>query len=249
MKGGELIVVMGGTKEGKSVCLLNIAYHLQAKLGKNIFFLSAENSRAQLERRYSSLHSGIPYNNIRSASSTPEEEEHYFKCLEEERNMPGIFYIWDNPISTSEALDAKILELESRYKFDAIIVDYLSLVLPKMPTKDQHIDVGNVALDLRTIARKRNIPVITACQVNRIATKNKSAAYENTDISFSYAVIQHADTVLTIRVQNPDILNSGCGTCDILARLTKNRDGAQGEFSIDASFDRMKLKERSFIIK
>lgn len=247
MKPGELIVVMSGPREGKSTFLLNVGYNVQMIQGKNVFFLSAENPRSQLERRYDSLHSGLPYSKIRDGTLSDSEEATFKKSIEEIIENKSIFYIWDQPICTPQMLSAKLSELEQTIKFDLIIVDYLSLIRPDKSSTSIWQDVGNVALGLREIARTRKVPVLTACQVSREGTKHQKIRYETYDIALSYLVIFHADTVLALRVLNPDILNTGLGICELNASIVKCRDGSQGEFTIDASFDIMKMQERNYI--
>lgn len=250
LKGGELIILMSGSREGKSTALLNIAHTLQSRYNKNIFFVSAENPRAQLERRYDSLHTGLSYTKLRDGGLSLEEEQKYSLALEEIRNQPGKFYVWDQPLSKPQQIDAKLLELEPMIQFDAIFVDYLSLIQPDHTTSNagKWEKVESVALSLREIARRRDIPVITAAQVNKEASKKQGQSYENTDVAFSYGLVYHADTILTMRVQDPEVLYSSIGIADIQATLTKCRDGSQGEFMISADFSIMKLTERTAII-
>jgi len=245
MKPGELVIVMAGPREGKSTFLLNVAHHNQMKLHKNVFFVSAENPKKQFERRYDSLHSGLSYTKLRDGKLDPNEEAIFKKTLQDEVNAKGTLFVWDQPVCTPQMVAAKLVELETKYKFDIIIVDYLSLLRADNPSSSNWLDVGNIAVGLREIARTLDIPVLAAAQVGRKGAESKKDKYESSDIALSYMVIFHADTVLALKVSNPDILNSGLGVCELNASIVKCRDGSQGEFIIDANFDRMKLQERT----
>jgi hypothetical protein len=49
-----------------------------------------------------------------------------------------------------------------------------------------------------------------------------------------------------LKVANPEVLGMGVSICELNASVTKCRDGQQGEFVIDAVFDRMKMQEREY---
>jgi len=248
MKGGELIVVMAGPGEGKSTFLLNVGYHNQIFANKNIFYVSIENPKVQLERRYDSLHSGLPYSRLRDGTLNEEEEQIYKKALNNIVTNKSVFYIFDQPICSPQMIAAKLAELETKYKFDLIIVDYLGLLRPDKTSSSIWQDVGNIALGLREIARVYNVPVLTATQTRRENQKGQRSRYETYDVALSFMIIYHADTVLALKILNPDILNTGLGICEINAHIVKCRDGSLGDFVIDANFERMKLQERTYIV-
>ena len=57
------------------------------------------------------------------------------------------------------------------YEPVAYFVDYLMRILPSKITGDPYVDYGTVANDLKTFAISKEIPVITASQLNREAAK------------------------------------------------------------------------------
>jgi replicative DNA helicase len=248
MKPGELIVAMAGTAEGKSTFLLNVDYHLHMEKHKNVLHVSLENTKSQLERRYDSRCSGLSYAQLREGKLPVDQEAIYVKSLEDQKANPAIFYIWDQPMCSPRGIAAKITELSSKYTFDVIVVDYLGLLTSDKPRKEKGWqDQSDVTLDLRAIARSFKIPIITAAQVGRAGMKSKKTYYEHTDIGLSHAIVQNSDTVLSFRIINPDMLQTGLGVCELNARLVKCRDGSEGTFVMDATFDRMKLQERVII--
>jgi len=72
----------------------------------------------------------------------------------------------------------------------------------------------------------------------------KDLVYNMTDAALSFPVIYHADTVMTLKNANPDILQMGVSICELNASITKCRNGQKGNFIIDAAFARMKMQER-----
>jgi len=250
LKPGELVVVMSGSSEGKSTYLLNVATHTQLNLNKNVLFVSLELPKSQLERRYDSLVSGLICNKLRDGTLDLGEEQIYKQALAKIHGAQGTLYIIDRPIMSPQMVASKIIELESKIKFDLIVVDYLSLMQADKPTGVGWQDISNVALALRALARNLKVPLLTAMQVKQESMKQQSnPKYGMTDIALSFAVIFHSDTVLTLKTVNQEILNYGFGTCELTASVSKCRDGSRGGYIISACFDRMKLIEQGPLVE
>lgn len=249
LKSGELDVIMSGSSEGKSTCMLNIGYHVQTVLNKNVLMFSLELPKIQIERRYDALASGLNINKLKHGTLSEEEESIYKATLFRIKKNVGRFYVVDLPLCSATVIAAKLTELSTMFPIDLVIVDYLGLMKPSISTGSGWQDISNTALELRDIARTYKVPVLTAMQVKKDSQKQKSAKapkYDMTDIALSFQVIYHSDTVLTLKVANPEVLGMGVSICELNASVTKCRDGQQGEFVIDAVFDRMKMQEREY---
>ena len=246
LKPGELDVVLAGSSEGKSTFMLNIAHHVQTKLNKNVLFVSLELPKSQILRRYNSLDACLTCNKLRDGNLSPEEEELFKASLIRSKNRLAKFYIVDQPLCTAQHVHAKVSELSSQFNVDLIVVDYLGLMQSSRPTDQGWQDIGNIALELRRTARFFKVPVLTAMQVNKESRKSKSAHYEQTDAALSGLVTFHADTVITLKTANPEVLKTGTGDCELNAFLSKCRDGNRGTFTVDAAFERMCMVERTY---
>lgn len=241
---GELMVVMSGTGEGKSVFLINVASYIYNVLNKNVLYVSIENPKSQVERRIDSESAGIDYNKLKNGQLNEEEEAKYFDYLQNQKKKLNKFYIYDNPLCSIEDIYIKFSEVSNLFKPDVIIVDYLQIIKYKQSNKNSWEEIGNIALDLRKLARIFKIPVITASQVDRESQKNrKEDRYYISNIAQSILIVNHADLVLSLKINNPEILDSSA-VCDITAAIVKNRDGAKAKFTIYANFAEIKMVER-----
>jgi replicative DNA helicase len=246
---GELVIIISGTAEGKSTMLLNIGHYIQTQLEKSVLFVSLENPKVQLERRYDSLDANLPCSKLKAGALSVDEEKLYFEALEKQKQRKGIFYILDLPgMCTSSMILAKYNELNPLFHFDIIIVDYLGLMKPDKSSKSIWEDVGNVALELRQLARMLKVPVLTAAQVSRESHKIKGTKYGVANIALSYLITNHADIVLSLKVNNPEVLEIS-DIAELTVSAAKVRDGARFSFIADACFGRMKIQERVIKIK
>lgn len=245
LKSGELDIIMSGSNEGKSTFMLNVGYHVQDILNKNVLFVSVELPKQQIEERYVALSSGLNINKIQRGTLDEEEEKLFKAALIKIHRHKPYFQIVDTPACTANIIAAKITEMSVTVPVDLVIVDYLTIVKPSVPTSQGWENMSNVALELRDLARVYKVPVLTAMQVKQGSMKNKKdLVYNMTDAALSFPVIYHADTVMTLKNANPDILQMGVSICELNASITKCRNGQKGNFIIDAAFARMKMQER-----
>lgn len=243
LKAGELDIVIAGSNEGKSVFLINVARHLYAQ-GKNILYFSIELPKDQIIRRFISLAANINIDRFRDGILTAEENTRFLDTMQAFKQKENIFYIVDNPTCNADSIAAKYEEISVKHKIDLIIIDYLGIMRPKKSTGQKWEELGNIALDVRHLARTFKIPVLTAMQVKSEAVKNsKNPVYNMTDIANSFMVIHHADTVLALKLKDPVSAMQGLSIVEMTASTPKVRDGQKCQFDITAMFSNMRMEE------
>lgn len=246
LKAGELDIILAGSNEGKSVMMLNIAHHVHTKLNKNVIYFSVELPKDQIIRRYLSLSANINIDRFRDGILTVDENDRFIKTMDAFKKRENIFYIVDSPTCNADAIAAKYEELSLKHKIDLIIIDYLGIMKPKKSTGAKWEDLGNLALDVRHLARQYNIPILTAMQVKQEAIKNsKNPVYNMTDMANSFMVIHHADTVLSLKLKDPIAAAQGLSIVDMTANTAKVRDGMKCQFDISAMFANMSMIEQN----
>jgi replicative DNA helicase len=243
MQQGEIWIVAGWLKSGKSLFLLNMGYNAWC-FGKSVLYISAELSQIQLARRFDSLACNIPYDKIKFGNLNEEEDKQYKTFLEELKSKENLFHIVFQPGCNVSNVYQKVREMKERGKLDLIIVDYLGLLYPDRKFGSREEKLSNVALELRDLAGIEQVPILTAHQINRegfLAGKT-GAEYA----SYSTDVPRHADMYFSIRIENNEdnraFINRGIINCKIEAA----RDCELASFRCDVFWDRMKIQERSF---
>ena len=98
-------------------------------------------------------------------------EHNFGNTNSEEENPIDISFLHVDARSLSvDEIDIIIENLEEEgYRVIACVVDYLGLIKPRMEDmgKDNRLQLKNIADDLLSLAKNRDIPVITAHQINR----------------------------------------------------------------------------------
>ena len=98
-------------------------------------------------------------------------EHNFGNSDNEEENPIDISFLHVDARSLSvDEIDIIIENLEEEgYRVIACVVDYLGLIKPRMEDmgKDNRLQLKNIADDLLSLAKNRDIPVITAHQINR----------------------------------------------------------------------------------
>lgn len=238
---GQLMIIAAATSEGKSVMLLNMAHNAWLA-GKNVLYVTIENYRDDLLRRFDSLDAMVAYNHLKNGDMTDDERVRITKSLADQKTKSNIFHVVSRPDCTTDFVESKINDLQP-LKFDIMFVDYLhimKLATTQKMERDQYY--GNIAVELRRIGLSKKMPVVTAVQVNREGINEKGSSYGVQHIALSQFISNHTDILMSLRaIDQQQALASG--VVDLEANLIKHRDGPKARFAIKANFERMTMRE------
>lgn len=193
---GELWIIEGWAKAGKSIFLLNAAFNAW-KLGKNVLYVSSELAEYQVARRFDALGSGLAYDSLKFGALSESEEEQYKAFLSEVKEKSNYFNILYSPGISTLAINQKVLDLELKSPVELVIVDYLGICTAMKSGASRYEEVGNVALELRTISGTKRIPILTAHQKNRQGQLSGKLGTEYAGESIK--VVQHCDMYAAIK--------------------------------------------------
>jgi replicative DNA helicase len=240
---GQLMIVAAATNEGKSVMLLNMAHYAWKHAGKNVLYITIENYRDDLMRRFDSLDSQVAYSRLKNGTMTDDEKVRLQASLAAQRGRPNVFYVIDKPAKcTPEFIESKLNDLLP-VQFDLVVVDYLLIMdLDVHARQERDERYGMMASELRRISRVKKVPVLTAMQINREGIKEKGTSYGVQHLALSQLVANHADIIMSLRaVDQAQAMASG--VVDLDASVIKHRDGPKVHFAVKANFERMRLQE------
>jgi replicative DNA helicase len=238
IKPADFVIIAGESGFGKSLFLMNMAIQtwLQSnttdmtsdfKEGKNMVYFSLEMPYEDCFNRLLSRLSGVPSRKLDNPNLYPLEPEEFQKVKESLqfiKNYPYEFEIVD--IADACANDLDLILNDIQYNIDAIFVDYLGIMRPNEKGEEQDwLKQGVIAYETRAIARKRNLPIFSAVQLNRKSQSKDSA--ENIGLSRlarSATIATHATQVIQIenRVNEENFP-------DFIYHLIKNRKGPKGK--------------------
>lgn len=225
---GELWIVLGYMKVGKSSMLLNMANNVWHS-GKGVVYFSAEVSKTVLERRLTAMNLELPITGIKQGTLIESDREMMSNFYKDITKSPAPFYIVDRGAMTTDYIANKVHELKNIMPIDLVVVDYLGICRTnsvKSNAKDYEV-VAALSWDLRDIAKLENVPVLTAHQANR-----------EKGISRGIGVGQNADFLFSIEVKDENQILAGSESVDLEAKIMLARDSAAGQFNLEAYYSK-----------
>ena len=169
----------------------------------------------------------------------------------------GKLFIKEFPTGQGTALDVeryvKEIEEAQKFKVDVVIIDYINIMCNyRLPNSEStYLKIKQIAEDLRGIAVKYNLAIITATQCGRNALDKSDINME--DVAESMGLLHTVDTCFGI-IQTDD-MRMGGGNEDAdgkpvpfyYLKILKIREGEgrDTKFKIDANYNKMKLMERT----
>lgn len=220
---GRSYVFMGLTGVGKSIVLLSIAnwirkYNKLPKKGnmkQAVLFISQENSKNETFERLFNL-------NINGTDIRELTEEDLIKNIrksdmivsDNDINLKFLEFS-DREIGVTD-IDAMIADYErDGVEIIAVVQDYIEKLRPKQNYSELRHALGSNATELSELAKKWQIPVITAAQLNRLASsvvdnaiannkKNTTKLLGRQNVSEAWSMITNSDCCIIINREVDD---------------------------------------------
>jgi len=178
---GQIVVFLAPSSGGKSVMLLNSAIHAHKKNKKNVLYMSFEMNSWLCLLRHISLSFEIPYSQLKDNNLSPDELRSIVNGLNDSKS--GAYFEYDVNMEdpTPEYIDQKIRELiATKGKPDMLVVDYIGNMTVRNAVngaKDWE-NQSKAITELFKMAKRYNIPIITAQQINRETIRDSRKSKE-----------------------------------------------------------------------
>jgi replicative DNA helicase len=240
----EIAIFMAPPGRGKSFALLNMMYNAMLT-GKNVLYVTLELSEKAVAKR---LYSRIAYASRKDMldEETIAKSANKFFTLAKAR---GRIIYYSSKSLTVEGLENLIEQYKFYFDFtpDLLIVDYLDLLAPRQSDykSEYRQKLRSITDDLRSIALRRGIAVLTATQANRLALAKPKITEAN--VSESFGKVEVADIIIAISqteeekkqqrarlilLKNRDYVSGGCIECyvdfDKMILMDVDMAGKQG---------------------
>ena len=196
---GEITIFAGGSGAGKSLFLQNFGVNWSLA-GLNVVYISLELSEPLISMRLDSMVSGYGAREIMKNMDDVDLK------VRMKGKGAGKFRVKQMPsgINTND-IRAFIREYEinSDVKVDAVLVDYLDLMMPisaKISPENLYVKDKYVSEELRNLASERDILLVTASQLGRSAVEE--IEFDHSHIAGGISKIQTADNVVGIFTSN-----------------------------------------------
>ena len=196
---GEMTIFAGGSGAGKSLFLQNFGVNWSLA-GLNVVYISLELSEQLISMRLDSMVSGY------AAREIMRNVDDVDLKVRMKGKGAGKFRVKQMP-SGINANDIRAFlreyEIQSGIKVDALLVDYLDLMMPiaaKISAENLFVKDKYVSEELRNLAVERNMLMVTASQLNRAAVEE--IEFDHSHIAGGISKINTADNVVGIFTSN-----------------------------------------------
>jgi replicative DNA helicase len=252
---GTLSVILAASGVGKSLLMTDLISGM-IKNGKKILLISLEMADKEIMKRVHANAMDLPINSLLDLAKTQGELQQLERpFIDKEQILSaynkmkingncGKFFVKDYP---SGAFSPLMLEqlVESYYierdiKFDIVFIDYIGIMKSDLlsPSAGLYSYIKSIAEEVRATAKKLELPIISASQLNRSATNNIDEA-DNSNVSDSMGTVMTADFMLFL-LQNEQMKEKK----EIVCKITKNRfAGRTDTWMMNIDYNHMRFND------
>ncbi|QAB18711.1 hypothetical protein Leucomu_13040 [Leucobacter muris] len=228
LKAGALYVVGARPGGGKS----NVGLQIAASLADHgpVAFSALEMSRDQLRERLAAQRGQIPMSSMTRHDLSQSDKAQLVLAKSAVQRLP--IYVDDRSGVTVQQVKGFARGVARKGGIAGVVVDYLQLISSHDKRMPVHEMVGEIARQLKILARELRCPVIVLSQLNRESVQTKGKGNQPAqrpptlaDLSKSDAIGHHADVVLMLQRK----LEADDEPGDVLQMyVAKNRHGRVG---------------------
>ncbi len=193
---GELTVIAGRAKLGKSSFLLGIGACVAYDQAIPVLYIDTEMYEEEQENRILSLLSGVEEWKIKTGEFSKNELE--VDAINRAMDVldSGFFYHVYMPQFTPEKLATAIKQHKAKYGVGLVIFDYIKL--GEGGSDKEYLYLGQITTVLKEQAGKLRIPILTAVQLNRQAIGSDSGMDESM-VAGSDKIVQFCNRLIMIK--------------------------------------------------
>lgn len=224
---GQLIVIGARPGAGKTSLMLNLANNLP---DKNIMIFSLEMTNEELVKKLVFLNAEIDERKYRNGLLKNSDIQNIYGISSElnKRHLtldetPGI-----RPVE----LLGRARAIKSTKGLDAIFVDYLQLMKgDEKRYESNEVRVASISRELKAIAKKLEVPIVTLAQLNRDVEKRTDRDPVVSDLRESGSLEADADIVLLL-IKPESIESENAEATSLTVKIAKNRHGEEGKITL-----------------
>lgn len=234
-----LTCFLASTGVGKSLVMCHMAT-ANLREGKNVLYITAEMAEERIAERIDANLLNVSLSELKDLPKAMFESR-----IEKIRDKTqGKLIIKEYPTAAAHAghFEALLneLSLKKNFKPDVIYIDYLNICASSRYRAGNMVNsytlIKSIAEELRGLAVKYDLPIITATQTNRNGANNSDI--DITDTSESFGLPATVDVLLAL-VSTEELENQG----QLMIKQLKNRFGDPNQYKrFVVGIDRSKMK-------
>ena len=195
MNRGEITIFAAPSGGGKSLFLQNLGINWALE-GHNVVYISLELSEQLISMRLDSMVSGYT---TKEVMKNVDDVDLRVRTKGKGAGKLRVKYMQSGITANDIRVFLREYEIQSGIKVDALLVDYLDLMMPisaKISAENLFVKDKYVSEELRNLAMERNILHATASQLGRSAVDE--IEYDHSHIAGGISKINTADNVIGI---------------------------------------------------
>lgn len=234
LRGGQLIVIGGRPKMGKTTLAMNIAEHVALRLKKRVAVHSLEMQPEEMLLRSVCSIGHIDADRMRHNTLTQDEWASWSKATAVLRTAPLRF---SRPRNVrAEQLVAQTQRDHAESPLGLVIIDYLQLLDLSGFGGNRNDAIGNATRLFKLMAGAMNVPVILLSQLSRKLEERSDKRPMLSDLRDSGNIEQDADAIVFVyRDEIYHKRSDDRGTAEIIVRA--QRSGRPGTAKVLADLD------------
>lgn len=225
----ELGIIVAPPGAGKTWLLCSLGY-AALRQGKHVIHYTLELSENMILRRYYSIMTGIPSENLKFNKN---DIHHKIKALLH-HDAKLIIKEYPPKRASIDTLNSHFDRIKNLYESHNskyfILVDYGDLLKAPQYYKDKRLEIGNIFEELRGFAVEEEIPIWTGTQVNRSGAKEDYI--EGESVSEDYSKIMTGDFLMSMSRKIEDKKNKTARAFIIKNRFGPDKMGFPAKFNV-----------------
>lgn len=218
----DLIVLGARPSHGKTALALNFMEHCGVPCG----LISTEQPAVQIGLRMLAINGRLDAHAARAGKLNQEEWAKVSTSVQSLQSRE--IYINDESSPSLDSVVNQARQWAHEHGIKILFVDYLQRIQDEKKGEDGlRLQIRRIVMQLKTLARELNIPVVVLAQVNRAVEQRSNKRPGMGDLMESGAIEAEADVVMTLyrdEVYDPD--SADAGIAELL--ICKNRAGPTG---------------------
>lgn len=196
LKGGQLIIIAGRPKMGKTTLAMNIVDNVAVHGGKRVLVFSQEMSHGELMDKSLASLGSIPLKALKDGSAL---KTHSTQMLEAQGLIHGAaIELYDRSGVTVNRIRSVARRQKMNFGLDLIVVDHIGLVDVDDARANSVQRISEITRQLKLLAKELDVPVIALSQLNRQLEQRPNKRPIPSDLRDSGSIEQDADMILFV---------------------------------------------------
>ncbi|NVZ61240.1 replicative DNA helicase [Pseudomonas gingeri] len=196
LKGGQLIIIAGRPKMGKTTLAMNIVDHNAVRDGKRVLVFSQEMSHGELMDKSLASLGNIPLKALKDGTAL---KTHSTQMVETSNLIHGAaIELYDRSGVTINRIRSAARRQKMNFGLDLVVVDHLGLVDVDDARANAVQRISEITRQLKLLAKELDVPVIALSQLNRQLEQRPNKRPTPSDLRDSGSIEQDADMIVFV---------------------------------------------------